>query len=115
MIKEVEACPVRKIGQVNPDDYDGISKILNVIGNKTRLTILSLMVQYGEICTCELEEWLKMPQPTVTAHLRKMYDSGILKRREKWRFSYYSISESYRPLVTKILNELKEGQAKHLK
>lgn len=100
-----EVCEIKKIGTQDIDKYDEISRVLNVLGNKARFAILAVMSKYNEVCACELQPALGMPQPTITTHLRKMYDIGLLKRKEVWKYSYYFINPKYQPLVRDILKD----------
>jgi ArsR family transcriptional regulator len=103
MSDDVNYCNLRKIDDVDPDKYEDLSKILSVLGNKSRMAILEIISKYNSICSCELQPALGLPQPTATAHLLKMYEVGLLKRKEEWKLSYYSISPQYGRLVGQIL------------
>ncbi len=98
-----EACEVKEIEPQDSNRFRDISRILNVLGNKTRVAILDIMDKYNEVCACELQPALGLPQPTITSHLRKMYDIGILQQNEVWKYSYYSINPEYRELIDYIL------------
>lgn len=106
MSTEAKSCRIKEIGTLAIDRYEGISRILNAMSNKTRVAILHVMTQHNEVCACELEPALQLPQPTITTHLRKMYDIGLLKRREVWKFSYYFINPEYEKLVSDVLKGL---------
>lgn len=103
MSGETESCEIKEIEAQDVDSYLEISRVLNVLGNKTRIAILAAMEKYGEVCACELLPSLGLPQPTITTHLRKMYDIGLLEHNEVWKYSYYSISPKYEALVRDIL------------
>ncbi|MEM3829564.1 MAG: helix-turn-helix domain-containing protein, partial [Conexivisphaerales archaeon] len=62
-----------------------------------------IMMRYGEVCACELQPALGLPQPTITAHLHKMHYVDLVKVKEVWKYSYYYINEKYLPLVRNIL------------
>ncbi len=104
--KDRKTCNVRDIGKIDTDDFEEMSEVLGAIANKARIAIIESVLKYGEVCTCELESATDMAQPTVTAHLRKLYRAGVLKKREEWKYTYYSLNDAYRPLVLRIL-ELK--------
>lgn len=103
MPTEGRSCKIREIKAVDIDRYEGIAKILNIMSNKTRVAILDAIVNYEELCACELQPALQIPQPTITTHLRKMYDIGLLERREAWKYSYYSVNPEYEQLVNDLL------------
>ncbi len=82
--------------------FDKTERILRALANKTSIAIVSAILKYGEACACELVPALNMSQPLVTTYLRKLYFAGILKKREHWRYAFYSINEDYRALLTRL-------------
>ncbi|MCL4349976.1 MAG: ArsR family transcriptional regulator [Candidatus Thermoplasmatota archaeon] len=112
MSNEVKYCEIRKIENVDVEGYEEISRVLNVLGNKARIAVLTVMIKYKEVCACELQPALGIPQPTITTHLRKMYDVGILKRKDVWKFSYYYVNPEYEGLINDILrNKAETGES----
>lgn len=112
MSNEVKYCEIRKIENVDVEGYEEISRVLNVLGNKARIAVLTVMKKYKEVCACELQPALGIPQPTITTHLRKMYDVGILKRKDVWKFSYYYVNPEYEGLINDILrNKAETGES----
>ncbi len=103
MSDDANYCSLRKIDEVDSEKYEDFSKILGVLGNKSRIAILEIIAKYESVCSCELQPALGLPQPTVTAHLLRMYEVGLLKRREEWKFSYYFINPRYESLVRQML------------
>ena len=103
MSKDTEACEVKEIEAQDVDRFHEISRILNVLGNKTRIAMLAVMEKHDKVCACELQPALGLPQPTITSHLRKMYDIGLLKQKEVWKYSYYFINPEYKALINDIL------------
>ncbi|MEM3482538.1 MAG: metalloregulator ArsR/SmtB family transcription factor [Thermoplasmata archaeon] len=92
-------CKLKNIESVNINDFEKMEEILKTLSNKTRLSILSICLKYNEVCACELESALNIPQSTITTHLLKLYRSGILRKKEEWKFTYYSIDEKFIPLI----------------
>lgn len=97
-------CPVKKMKEIDTEEFGKISEMLSALSHKARIAIMSLMMTEGELCTCDLQVALKMPQSTVTINLRNLYSAGLLKKREKWRYTYYSINSEHAKLVEEILH-----------
>lgn len=97
------SCEIKTLESIDIGGYKDISHIVSVLGNKSRLAILDAMTMHDEVCACELQQALGLPQPTITTHLRKMYDVGLIKQKEVWKYSYYFINPSYARLVSDIL------------
>ncbi len=104
MKRDEPNCPVKKIEEMDTEQFEKITEMLSAVSNKARIAILSLMMREGELCTCDLQAALKIPQSTVTIHLKNLYNAGFLKKREKWRYTYYSINSEHAKLVEDILN-----------
>ncbi len=78
-----------KVEKVDVEEYDYTSRILGVLGNKT---IFAVILKCEEVCACELQSALEAFQPTISPHLHKMYNAGLVKRKEAWKFGYYFIN-----------------------
>ena len=62
-----------------------------VLGDKTRLRILSLL-QGRELCVCDLTEILEISQPGVSQHLRRLRQAGFVHERRGGQWIYYSLN-----------------------
>lgn len=58
-----------------------------------RLQILSLIAAQPsqEVCACELVETLGLAQPTVSHHLKVLYEAGLLTKERRGTWIYYRI------------------------
>ncbi len=76
---------------------------LKALADPTRLRLLSLMLANPDLeaCTCDLTEPLGLTQPTVTHHLRKLADAGlVVPDRRVGNFTYYRVvNETLRELA----------------
>ena len=68
-------------------------RLFGAIGESNRMKIL-LLLSKREMCVCELEAALGMPQPTVSHHLGVLEQAGLLKRSKKGRWVIYDIADS---------------------
>lgn len=64
---------------------------LKALAEPTRLTILSLLAKYGDLCVGQLVEALKLPQAGVSQHLRVLRYQGIVKVSKQGQWAYYSM------------------------
>lgn len=88
-------------------EIENASHILKLLGDKTRLTIIAILSK-RECCVCELLEVFDMSQPSVSQHLRKLKDAGLIKEERRGQWIYYSLnsqSESY-DLIQDILQHI---------
>jgi DNA-binding transcriptional ArsR family regulator len=68
-------------------------KLLAAIGDSNRIKIL-LLVSRREMCVCELESALGLPQPTASHHLGVLEQAGLVLRSKKERWAFYRALDS---------------------
>ena len=70
-----------------------LARLFNGFANSTRLSILLLLVQRGEMKVGELVDELGAPQPRVSDHLRCLAWCGYVQVRREGRNAYYSVAD----------------------
>ena len=65
------------------------------------MKIVNLLATSGEpVCACELIAPLGLGQPTVSHHLKKLTDAGLLDREQRGKWAYFSLnSDALRTLA----------------
>jgi DNA-binding transcriptional ArsR family regulator len=82
-----------------------LAKFFNGFANSTRLSILLLLSQRGEMKVGELVEELEAPQPRVSDHLRCLAWCGYVQVRREGRNAYYSVADE------RVLEVLRLGES----
>ncbi|MBI3311459.1 MAG: metalloregulator ArsR/SmtB family transcription factor [Serratia liquefaciens] len=62
------------------------------LSEETRLTLVLLLRQAGELCVCELVGALDESQPKISRHLAMLRESGLLIDRREGKWIYYRLS-----------------------
>ena len=44
------------------------------------------------MCACEFEPEVGLSQPTVSHHLKKLTDAGLLEREQRGRWAYFTLN-----------------------
>ena len=68
---------------------DGIFKAL---GDPTRLRIVRMLAENGEVCVCRIVEELGMQQPAISHHMARLKQAGLLQSRKQEQWIYYSLN-----------------------
>ena len=81
--------------------------ILKVLGDKTRLTMLKLMDKQT-CCVCEFVEIFQTSQPSISQHLRKLKDLGLVREERKGQWIFYSVNKrnEYYSFIQPILDQV---------
>src|SRR5664279_1446608 len=78
---------------LTPAEAEDLARRLKALADPARLRLLSLLLAAaeGEACTCELTEPLGLSQPTVTHHLKKLAEAGIVNGEHRGVWTYYRV------------------------
>lgn len=76
------------------------------LADQTRLRILNLLVQYPELCVCELTDALGLAQPKISRHLAILRETSLLQDRKLGLWVHYRLHPELKPWAQAILNNL---------
>lgn len=98
-------CPPLLAGNLTAAEAVQLAVLFKVLGEPTRLQLLSLISAQpsGEVCACELVESLGISQPTVSHHLKVMYEAGLLAKERRGTWIYYRIVQEQLIFLQKVL------------
>ena len=82
------------------------AQVFKALSNETRLRIIILLT-YGELCVCELEEVLNTTQSKISRHLSYLKNAGLVEDRRSGLWIHYSIKKSKMPLQKSLMKCLK--------
>ncbi len=87
----VECCAPLLDSPLGQAEAEQLAAAFKVIADPARLRLLSLIASRsnGEACVCELIEPLELSQPTVSHHLKVLYEAGLLERERRGLWVYY--------------------------
>ncbi|MEL6930533.1 MAG: metalloregulator ArsR/SmtB family transcription factor [Cyanobacteria bacterium J06600_6] len=82
-----------------------IAAIFKVLGEPARLQLLSYIASQsdGEACGCDLIEPLGLSQPTVSHHLKVLYQAGLLNKERRGNWIYYLINQERIEMLQTVL------------
>ena len=91
-----------------------LARLFNGFANSTRLSILLLLTQRGEMKVGDLVRELEAPQPRVSDHLRCLSSCGYVQVRREGRNAYYSVSDERIMTILSLGEELLRDNQDHL-
>jgi ArsR family transcriptional regulator, arsenate/arsenite/antimonite-responsive transcriptional repressor len=75
-----------------PSKLDRHAEQLSALGHPVRLAILRFVVQRGDAGSAagDIQTHVDLPASTLSHHLKRLADAGLLKGRSEGTFLYYS-------------------------
>jgi ArsR family transcriptional regulator len=86
-------CSPLLAGGLTNEEATNLACMFRVLGEPVRLQMLSTIAAQPnqEVCACELAKPLGLSQPTVSHHLKVMYELGLLAKERRGTWIYYKI------------------------
>jgi DNA-binding transcriptional ArsR family regulator len=97
-----------------PARSDLVAKYFRGLGDATRLRILELLRNEGELSVGELVERLGEPQPKVSNHLACLRWCGFIEARRAHRIVYNRIADKRVIKMLDLAHALLEDNAEHV-
>jgi ArsR family transcriptional regulator len=73
-------------------DAKATAALFKALADPQRVKILNLLATSPEpVCVCEFTGPLGLSQPTVSHHLKKLVQAGLLRREQRGTWAYYSL------------------------
>jgi DNA-binding transcriptional ArsR family regulator len=101
-IKRAKASAEKLSSPENATKIRRTEKLLGAIGDSNRIKIL-LLLSKREMCVCELEAAMGLPQPTVSHHLGMLEQANLVERSKKGRWVFYKVRDSPALDLVKVL------------
>lgn len=88
----VECCAPLAAPLLNDEEAVATAELFKALGDPARVRIVNVLARAAEpICACHLNESLGLAQPTVSHHLKKLVEAGILVREQQGKWAYFSL------------------------
>lgn len=83
------------------------SDLMKALADPTRLTMLaSLWKAGGEICICDFTAGLGLSQPTISFHMAKLREAGLVDCEKRGIWVYYRLRDKLMPSTRELLGQL---------
>jgi ArsR family transcriptional regulator, arsenate/arsenite/antimonite-responsive transcriptional repressor len=113
-LREIELAPVAcctavAAPDITPDQARSLAAIFKALADPHRVRIVNLLANAADaVCVCDFMPQLGLSQGTVSFHLRKLLDVGLLDREQRGTWAYYSLRRDALDRLS-IVFEVKEA------
>lgn len=66
-----------------------VMSVFKALADENRVRALAVLVDSGELCVCQIKEFLGLAPSTVSKHLSILTQAGLVASRKKGRWVYY--------------------------
>jgi ArsR family transcriptional regulator len=88
----VACCAPLAAPVLDEEEAIATAALFMALGDPARVRIVNVLATTdGPVCGCELVEPLGLAQPTVSHHLKKLLEAGLLEREQRGKWAYFSL------------------------
>ena len=79
---------------LSAEEAAATATVFAALGNPARVRLVNLLAASEQpVCFCNLAEPVGLAPATVSEHLKKLVDAGLVLREERGKWAYYSIDQ----------------------
>ncbi|RKN40035.1 ArsR/SmtB family transcription factor [Streptomyces hoynatensis] len=101
----VPCCPPLTAGELSPEDADRMAAMFKALSDPVRLRLFSRVASHpgGEACVCDIAD-VGVSQPTVSHHLKRLREAGLLTAERRGTWVYYRVAPSVVAAMSAMLD-----------
>jgi len=78
--------------EIERDEAERMGRVAKALGDPIRVQLVDVLRQHaGKVCVCELVPLFDVSQPTLSHHLKKLRDAGIVDSEREGLWAYYYV------------------------
>ncbi|MGZ4384578.1 MAG: ArsR/SmtB family transcription factor [Gaiellaceae bacterium] len=93
-VAAIECCAPLAAAALSAQEAEATAELFRALGDPARVRIMNLLATSGDtVCACNLTGPLGLAQPTVSHHLKKLVEAGLLEREQRGKWAYFSLNK----------------------
>ena len=91
-VAAVDCCAPLAAPVLSDEEAEATAAVFRALSDPARVKIVNLLATSGgPVCVCHLIEPLRLSQPTVSHHCKKLLDVGLVEREQRGKWAYFSL------------------------
>jgi len=89
----IDCCAPLGAQTLSEEEAEASAALFAALGEPARVRIVNFVATSDDpVCACHLIEPLGLSQPTVSHHLKRLVDAGLLERERRGKWAYFSLT-----------------------
>ncbi len=97
-----EESGIQALHQLENETSQHLAELFKVLGDPTRIRLLTLLVREKELCVYDIAEALQMGQSAISHQLRVLRNARLVKFRKDGKEARYSLDDDH---VVKLMSQ----------
>ena len=92
LLEPVQCCAPLAASALSDEEAEATADLFKALGDPARVRIMNVLATNdGPVCVCNLVEPLGLSQPTVSHHMKKLVDAGLVEREQRGKWAFFSL------------------------
>jgi ArsR family transcriptional regulator len=92
LLNEPGCCQPIGAPSLSDEEAEATAQVFKSLADPARVKIMSMLAASDEaVCACEFPASLGLSQATVSHHLKKLTETGLLLREQRGKWAYFSL------------------------
>jgi ArsR family transcriptional regulator len=92
-LETIECCAPLRAEAMSDDEAEATADLFKALADPARVRIVNLLATSGgePVCICNLTAPLGLSQPTVSHHMKRLLDAGLVDREQRGKWAYFAL------------------------
>ena len=92
-VEAIQCCAPLRADVLTDSEAEATADLFKALADPARVRIMNVLAtSNGEpVCICHLTEPLGLSQPTVSHHMKRLLDAGLVEREQRSKWAYFSL------------------------
>jgi ArsR family transcriptional regulator len=92
-LEAAECCAPLSAPTLSAAEAEATAELFKALADPARVRIVNILATSSPdpVCICHLIEPLGLSQPTVSHHMKKLLDAGLVDREQRGKWAYFSL------------------------
>jgi len=94
-LEAVACCAPLSAPVMTDEQTNATAELFKALGDPARVRIVNMIAAAGvPVCACDFYDSLGLGQPTVSYHLKKLTEAGLLEREQRGKWAFFSLNRT---------------------
>jgi len=92
-LETIDCCAPLNAEVMSDEEAEATAGLFKALSDPARVRIVNLLAtsEGDPVCICNLTEPLGLSQPTVSHHMKRLVDVGLVDREQRGKWAYFSL------------------------
>jgi ArsR family transcriptional regulator, arsenate/arsenite/antimonite-responsive transcriptional repressor len=99
----IVCCVPLSASTLSDQEAEATAELFRALSDPARVRIVNVLATSDDpVCVCNLIEPLGLSQPTVSHHMKKLLEAGLVEREQRGKWAYFTLNPEAAKKLTAV-------------